>query len=194
MGLGAEDKQLELAFDGAQIIIRKAEPLKEFAKRCRGKGNDVRLFALLPRQHSMHRHLRGFHRSPGEGGKPHGIAVQNGFEGKWVFHRHGSIVEHGKSSRIYSTVINGHLAVSDGIPQCRFAGTVGSGIFPIIDPHLAVIVDTAVRSGNPAISIRAGIPERQTGIVLNGGYVLLAADFSGDQEEYCQRPGRWREA
>ena len=43
LGLDAEDKQLELAFDGAQIVIRKTETLREFAERCKGQGHDVRL-------------------------------------------------------------------------------------------------------------------------------------------------------
>ena len=43
MGLDAREKALELAFDGAQIVIRKAESLREFAARCKGRGHDVRL-------------------------------------------------------------------------------------------------------------------------------------------------------
>lgn len=43
MGLDAQDKTLELAFDGEQIVVRKAESLQEFTSRRKGQRHDVHL-------------------------------------------------------------------------------------------------------------------------------------------------------
>lgn len=50
IGLGGEQRQLELSFDGEQICIRRRESFQTFAETRKRKGHDVRLLRYYDRQ------------------------------------------------------------------------------------------------------------------------------------------------